>query len=173
MGFDFSFRFAEKKSDLGMLADFLVEQNPGYPHYEGWVGRAIEEIYSGYKTAILGFSNGNLVADLIVQPHKKLPRVREIKNLRVHPLLRRRDFAHFMLRQAEVENQGCLAMMCDVRLNQPEAIGLLEHAGYIPICSTSLYDPNVPDIVMIKCFDRQTESGIIYSSRELFLGKQD
>ena len=170
MVFDFRFRMLDSRSDLKKLVDFLMKQSLGYPNYEEWVLRAEADIDRGRKKAILGFSNGNLAADLVLHWHEKLPGVVEIKNLRVDPDFRRRDFAHFMLRQAEVENPGCLAMICDVRQNQPEAIALLRFAGYVPVCSVPLYDLNVPDNVMVKCFDKETESGIVYRSRELFLG---
>lgn len=171
MGFSFNFRLLADRKDLSRLVNFLHTQSLGYLDYDDWVQRAEHEIDSGYKTAVLGFSSGYLVADLIYQPHKQLVRVREIKNLRVHPSVRRRDFAHFMLKQAEVESPDYQAIICDVRKDQPEAMALLRLAEYVPIASVSLYDTNIKDMVMIKVFDKTTESGIVYRSKQLILGR--
>jgi len=171
MGFDFRFRLVTNRKDLTNLVNFLIKQSLGYPCYEDWVQRAEAEIEGGYKTAILGFSNDYLVADLIFQQHKELPNVREVKNIRVHPDFRRRDFAHFMLRQAEAESPNYQAIICDVRADRPEAIMLLRFSGYVPIVSVPLYDKKVSDVVMIKCFDKATESGLTYRSKQIILGK--
>ena len=105
MGFDFNFRQIDSTSDISLLIEFMAKQALGYPNYEGWLQRSEPELQGGYKGAILGFHNSHLIGDLVYQPHKQLPQTIEIKNLRIHPKLRRRDCAHFMLRQLEVEFQ--------------------------------------------------------------------
>ena len=50
----------------------------------------------------MAFFDDRLVADLLWQPHKSLDGLLEIKNIRVHPNVRLRDFGRFMLKQAEM-----------------------------------------------------------------------
>ena len=170
MSFDFTFRTPDSTRDLKQLVDFLIKQNLGYPRYEDWVQRTEYEMDIGYKTPIMALSGGKLVGDLIYQPHKQIPRVREIKNLRVHPGFRGRSFAHFMLRQAEVENLDQYdALIVDARADQSEVITLFMHNGYVPLGRRALYDVNTMDVVMIKVLTKKDRKGIIYSARELLL----
>ncbi|MFC1755662.1 hypothetical protein ACFL96_20120 [Thermoproteota archaeon] len=151
MSFNFTFRTPDTTQDIRQLVDFLMKQHLGYPGYEDWVQRSEVEIDSGYKVPIMAFSEGHLVGDLIYQRHKELPRVREIKNIRIHPGVRRRDFAHFMLKQAERDNpEQYDALICDARSDQRDIINLLRLSGYRPIGSAPLYDSNTPDIIMVK-----------------------
>jgi len=168
MGFNFNFRTVDGNKDLELLVDFMIKQHLKYPHYDDWVQRAEHEIRQGRKTAILAYSDGILAGDLIYQPHKQLPRVRELKNLRIHPALRRRYFAHFMLKQAEAENrQDYDAIICDARSDQKEMINLMSLMGYSPVISVPLYEGNVNDVVMIKTLNRTAKSGIIYGVRNM------
>lgn len=172
MAFNFHFCSIEESGDIGKLVDFLQTQDLGYPHYDHWVQRTEAELQSGYKQAVLGFSNGHLIGDIVFQPHKQLPRVREIKNIRVHPAVRGRYVAAFMLRQAEVEaKQEYDALLVDARTDQQDIIRLLRGMGFVPIAETPLYDPSVPDIILIKAMDARTKTGIIYNAKNLVLGR--
>lgn len=158
MGFDFSFRQIDTRKDLKILVDFLMKQALGYPNYENWVQRSEYELDIGYKHAILAFSNGHLVGNLVYQPHKELPRIIEYKNLRVHPEVRNRSFARFMLKQPEAEYRGqCDAVLADTRTDLPEMIAILRSEGYVPLVRSPLYDPNVEDLTMIKCLNKTSE----------------
>jgi len=106
--FNFTFKNPQDKKDLSILVNFLIKQDLGYPNYEDWVQKAESEIDSGYKRAIMAFSNKHIVGDLIYQPHKTIPLVMELKNLRIHNEFKNRYFANFMLRQAEHESKGYL-----------------------------------------------------------------
>ena len=146
-----SIRDVDSRPDLKLLVDFLIKQNLGhYPNYEPWVQRSESQIDLGYKKAILAFLDGKLVGDLIHQPHKTLAGYSELKNLRIHPEVRRRDFAHFMLRQAEVESSRLSKfMICDVPTDQKGIIRFLRYSGYTPIKETPLYSDR-PDLIMVK-----------------------
>ena len=171
MGFNFNFRDISSHKDLQMLVDFLIKQDLGYPQYESWVQRTEHELDTGYKNAILAFSDGHLVGDLIYQPHKELPNIGKIKNLRIHPGVRRRYFAQFMLRQVEIEQANRFStLLVDVRSNQSDVITAFRVAGYTEVLRTPLYDPNIEDVVMTKCFDKTTEMGILHKTRRLILG---
>ena len=170
-GFNFQFKHPDSVSDISRVIDFLAKQPLGYPNYQDWVQRTEAELQSGYKQAILALSDNQLVGDLVYQPHKQLPRVREIKNLRVHPKLRRRDFAHFMLRQAEEHGKEDFdGVMIDSRTDNPSMIQFLAFCGYVPIAQTQLYNSNCPDVVMIKSFNSRTEKGIVYNAKNIILG---
>ena len=138
---------------MGLL-DFIRLQDLNYPNYQDWVSRTESEIDMGYKTGVIAMSNRVVVGDIIWQPHKELPFVREIKNLRVHPAVRERYFARFLMKQAESEDKGKHdSLMLDLREDHPEKgpiMNMLLSMGYQKLCAVSLYDPNVMDIVMIK-----------------------
>ncbi len=165
MSFDFAFRSLERNRDLTTLVDFLMQQDLRYPDYEAWVvGKAKPELESGYKKAILAFSEGHLVGDLIYQSHKELPGVLEFKNLRIHPNLRERSFARFMIRQAEMESKEYSAIILDLRLPEQKPLyHLLLSMGYQPITQRPLYEQSTADTIMIKTFDQRTPAGIVYS----------
>lgn len=151
----FNFRDIDSRKDLKELIDFLIKQNLGYPNYEDWVQRTESELDLGYKAAIVAFSDGKLVGDLIHQSHKTISGYREVKNLRIHPELRRRDVAHFMLRQAEFESsRDHKFMICDVPTDQKSTIRFLRFCGYMPIKETPLYSDR-PDLVMIKALNAE------------------
>ncbi len=154
MPFNFNFHSIESMSDVRAAIDFLHKQDLGYPNYGDWVQRAESELSLGYKQGIIATSGSRVVGDVVWQPHKQLSRVREIKNIRVHPDIRGRRFAHFMLRQAEVEQAGNYdLLMCDAREDQTEIIDLMTFLGYTSLFSQNLYDPNKKDVVMVKCLD--------------------
>lgn len=168
MGFDFNFRLAEDMSDIRKLEKFLLAQSLGYKHYSDWVvGKVSPEIESGYKKAILGLSDGFLVADLILQPHKDFPDFYELKNLRVHPKLQGRYFGAFMLRQGEDEARkgNYKAIICDTRSDQIPVISLLKLMGSEELLRVPLYNKNVEDIVFIKKFER-IDGGIFAPIRQ-------
>lgn len=168
MSFDFTFRQLQDKKDLTKLTNFLIKQNLGYPNYEDWVQRCEHELDLGHKTPIVAYSNGHIAGNLIYQAHKELPRIREIKNLRVHPQVRRRHFAQFMLRQMELDQPNNYdAIIVDARATQKEIITLFLTAGYTPIGQKSLYDDNHRDVIMFKSLNQTTASGILYGVKEL------
>ncbi len=158
---DFRFRSPDSLKELSGLVDFLIKAPLGYPDYEDWVARARTEIELGYKHAILAFSDGRLVGDLIYQEHKQLPGMREVKNIRVHPKLRHRYFALFMLRQAEAEGSFD-AIICDSRSDNVRARTMLLLAGYSPLGERFLYDSHNVDTIYIKTFDSRTAGGVVY-----------
>ncbi len=153
MVFDFRFRQIDSTSDVRGLIDFMRMQSLGYPKYDDWIQRSEPEIYAGYKQAVLAFSDNVLVGDLVYQPHKQISRILEIKNMRVHPKIRRRDFGHFMLKQVEVEarnSQRYDVLIGDVRASQAGILDFLAFSGFKRLATASLYDSNEQDIVMAK-----------------------
>ena len=154
MGFDFSFRTVEARSDLLKLLDFIRSQDLKYPNYQDWVSRAESDIETGWKTGVIATNGSMILGDIIWQPHKELPRVREIKNMRVHPSVRSRYFARFLMKQAEAEKREDYdELMLDLREDHPEKkplIYMLTSMGYRELAAVCLYNPNVRDIVMIK-----------------------
>lgn len=159
MPFNFAFRTVETRKDLLSLLDFLRGQDLNYPNYQDWIGRTETEIEMGWKTGVLAVSNGFVLGDVIWQPHKELNRIREIKNMRVHPSVRDRYFARFLMKQAEVENRDYDELMLDLREDHPEKkplMNMLVSMGYAKLCAVNLYDPNIKDIIMVKRAVRAT-----------------
>ena len=149
---DFRFRTVDSLNDLTLLKGFLLNNHLGYPRYDSWVEQVcIPDIENGWKTAILAFYNGYLIGDAIYQQHKQIPRTREFKNLRIHPLYRGRDIGHFLLRQVEEQEKeqfDRILLDIDSRLN-PTIIFLMQ-CGYKKIAGMPLYSPQNLDIIMVK-----------------------
>jgi GNAT superfamily N-acetyltransferase len=146
-------------TEMKRLTDFLAVQDLGYPAYHAWVQRTEAELVSGWKTAVCAYSEGRLVGNIVWQPHKELPGTREIKNLRVDPLVRDRGFARFMLRQAETEQaEGIDLLIGDVREGQEMLMGTLLQTGYTPIATVNLYEPDKRDVVMVKPLRRDAQT---------------
>lgn len=150
MGFDYTFRTAENTRDIRRGFDFLAKQDLGYPRYNEWLQRIEPEFFSGWKILIMALSESVVVGDLVVQPHKKLERVREIKNLRTHHEFRDRYFARFMLRQAERGlGKDFDLIMADAREDQIGVRRFFRQAGYREVAVVNLYD-SIPDVVLVK-----------------------
>jgi len=155
MSFNFQFRFAEDEKEIKKLSEFLLLQPFNYAGYGSWVERARHELLSGYKSAILAFSEGVLVGDLVFQPHKQFQRVRELKNMRIHPLLRGRYFGSFMIKQAELEKRDEYdAIICDIRSDRNDVIAMLRGLGYKELLRAPIYEGQTEDVVMVKRFER-------------------
>ncbi len=153
---DFAFKSVEKRN-LDEMTKFILEQNLGYVNHFNWIEKARVELSSGYKEGILAYNNGIIVGDIVFQEHKELPKIGEIKNIRVHPKLRDRRVASFMLRQAELE-MPYDAIIVDARANQQDMISFLIANGYVCIGKRALYDDNNEDVIMIKV---KEEKGIV------------
>lgn len=168
MGVNFHFRSLQDEKELRNLIDFLRHQDLGYPNYQDWVSRTQQEINSKAKHPILVFDRRTLVAEIIYQKHRQLPDTIEIKNLRVHPEYRKRDFAHFLIKQVEAENQTASAIICDARADAKGIHHLLRFSGYTPLLQAPLYDSNSLDIIFIKTFTERTSSGLVTRAKGLF-----
>ena len=153
MSFNFAFRTVETRKDLLRLLDFLRVQDLNYPKYQDWVSRTEAELNMGWKTGVIALDCNQVLGDIIWQPHKELKGVREIKNLRIHPSVRERYFARFLMKQAEAEGRNHHELMLDLREDHPEKrplVNMLVSMGYRKLCAVNLYDPNIKDIVMVK-----------------------
>ena len=94
--------------------------------------------------------------------------------MRIHPNLRRRYFAHFMLKQAEVESREDYDLiLCDVRSDQPAVINLMKLFGYTSLVTTCLYNRNMQDVIMVKSFDKTSEEGILYRTKKFILSNNN
>lgn len=162
MSFDFQFATLQNTRQLKELVNFIAAQDLSYPHYQRWVQKAEHELSIGYKSAILAYSGGRLVGDLIFQPHKLASSLLEVKNLRIHPELRERNFARFMFRQLEVESrENYDALVGDVRAGQKGIITFLSSLGFQSVVSVPLYEDSMPDVTMVK-FLKYGREGLIF-----------
>jgi hypothetical protein len=155
MPFDFAFCSVQTSKQVKQTIDFLARQDLGYPNYDKWVQKVEAELFSGYKRAALAYSNGILVGDIVWQEHKQLPRIKELKNLRISSGARGRCLARFLLRQAEVEDSEQFdAFLGDARETQVDLIGLMRDMGYMAVSKLNLYEEGRKDVVLFKCFDK-------------------
>jgi N-acetylglutamate synthase-like GNAT family acetyltransferase len=163
MSFYFTFTDLEDISQLRMLVDFMASQDLDYPHYDDWLQKTESQLERREKQAVLAFSDGKLVGNLVHQVCRDngLGNLREIKNLRIHPEVRERYFANFMLKQLYVECENKYeGLILDVRANQKETYNFLVYCGFIPVMNISLYEKNMDEIVMFKPFREKAELGI-------------
>lgn len=160
MGFSFHFESLERTLELKQLLSFLNSQDLGYPKYHDWVEKSEHELDKGYKSAVLGLSDGKIVADLIYQPHKSVPLLTEIKNVRVDNRFSTRYFASFMLRQVEFESrkEGNLGLICDSRLDRTDLIGFMLSRNYRQLTILPLYESEKADVVLVKVFNTNSEN---------------
>jgi hypothetical protein len=166
---NFQFTDIQTRNELSKLINFLHKQDLNYPKYDTWVQKTESELDSGHKKAILAFSEGKIVGNLVYQQHKINPEFLEFKNIRTHPKIRNRYFAKFMLRQAETENQNYDAIIVDAPIESVNMINFLKSCNYIPILSKPLYD-NSLDVILIKP-NKKSKKGkqrIIKSALEVF-----
>ena len=147
---DFHFHSVGDMRELLSLRDYIIKQGLRYPQYRRWVEEAcIPDIEHGWKNAILVTSEGRTVGNIIYQPHKQLPRTREVKNMRIHESARRRDVAHFLMRQVEEEDKGTFNQIL-LDAQELATIEFLQFCGYRPIARIPLYSPDTIDTVMVK-----------------------
>ncbi len=166
MGFSFTFRQVESSPDVGKVIDFISSQPLKYPRYDLWVQKTESELLASQKRGILALSDGRVVGDLIYQDHKTLAGFLELKNLRVHPKFRVREFARFMLRQVEVQaRESHYAVICDVRPERRDVVSFLSSCGYTPVLEGPLYDPNTSDISFVKPLRKSQEKKVLVVSR--------
>lgn len=149
MGFDYSFRSIDGNKAVAEAVSFLSKQSLGYPKYADWVGRAEAELRLGVKKGVVAYNNLRIAGDVICQPHKSLHGVLELKNIRIHPEVRGRKFASFMLRQAETEFPSDLIVV-DTRRDQTDMVKFLISEGYVPVASPMLYEEGKEDVVFAK-----------------------
>ena len=82
--------------------------------------------------------------------------------MRVHPEMRDRLFASFMLRQLEVEarKQGYVGLIGDVREEKRDVLASFCKLGFSPVLTIPLYESDKRDVIVIKLFDKQEQQDI-------------
>ncbi len=148
MSFDYRFR-QNDSGDIAQVVGFLAGQDLSYPGYKNWVERAEAEMKVGVKQFIAAYSDSTVVGDVVYQEHKALKGAVELKNIRIHPMMRDRNFARFMLRQVEIENPTSLIVV-DAREEQKEMLSFLRSCGYFEVARASLYEDGIREVIMAK-----------------------
>lgn len=158
MALDLTIRAVSDEKELSGLRTFLLGQALWYPNYERWVEEVcIPDIENNWKTAIVAYSSRHIVGDAIFQKHKQLPRAREIKNIRINPEYRRRDLAHFLIRQVEEESRELFdRIILDTDTKNTGIARFLTFCGYRPIMRLPLYSEHNLDIIFSKEFPSPT-----------------
>lgn len=151
---EYVIRDVGRLKELKLLRNFIYSQHLWYPNYEEWVDYVcVPELESGWKKGIIAYYNGYVVGNAIYQPHKELPKTREIKNIRISPQLRRRDLGHFLLRQVEEENKNEFErIIVDTNTKNKNVIMFFQWCGYKIIGQEYLYDKKNLDVIMVKEF---------------------
>ena len=145
-----------EERDLRPLERFLLSQDLGYPNYNSWITKTcLPELYFGSKKGCTAYANGIVIADVIVQPHKELPKTLEIKNMRVDKGFRRRDIAHFLMKQAEVyaRQEGYGQIIADFRAGKDYSAGILNlilFCGFSILGKSELYHDGFLDYAIVR-----------------------
>tara|TARA_Y100000034_G_scaffold125608_1_gene175563 strand:+ start:528 stop:995 length:468 start_codon:yes stop_codon:yes gene_type:complete len=152
MDINFSIRKVDDLKDLRLLRDFLHMHDLGYPRYDEWVDTVcIPDIEDGYKTAVIALHEDIIVGDILWQPHKEVGRVVEPKNLRIHPDLRERGLAYFLMKQCEVESRGDFSVIiADFPEDQLDMNLFLLRYGFRVLYSAHLYSENRRETIVTK-----------------------
>jgi|SRR3989344_3249866 len=152
MNIDFSVRQVDDSRDLKLLRNFLHNHELGYPRYDEWVDcTCAPEIENGYKRGIIALHENKIVGDMIWQPHKELPRTTEGKNLRIHPGVRGRGLAYFLMRQCESESRAISdTLLVDVPGDQQDVKMFLLRYGFSVLYQAHLYDDKRLETIMVK-----------------------
>ena len=168
---NFHFIPVEDLKTLDKLIKWVRPQGLDYPNWDIWIDKTYFEILNGYKQAIILEVNGNVMGDAISQPHKENGLLYEFKNLRVNSELWDFGCGYFLAKQVEkYARKNFHGIICDLRSSEKNVYSFLLRIGYVPLGERFLYDECNPDTIMIKTFDKKTEAGIIYKSKELILG---
>jgi len=152
MDVDFTIRQVDDLKDLRLLSTFLHIHDLGYPNYHEWVDCVcIPEVEDGYKTALIALHGEVIVGDIIWQPHKEVGGVIEPKNLRIHPDVRKRGLAYFLMKQCEFESRKDYSViMADFPDNQQDMKLFLLRSGFSVLYSAPLYNDNRLETIMVK-----------------------
>ncbi|MCR4327026.1 MAG: hypothetical protein NUV46_00405 [Nanoarchaeota archaeon] len=174
MSKDFHFIPVEDRKSLDKLIKFLKPQSLNYPNWETWIDKVYFETLSGYKEAMILKTNGEVVGDVICQPHKELKWLYEFKNIRIHPQFRNRFCASFLAKQVEYKARELFsAIVVDLKSSEKETFQFFLRMGYFPIGEKPLYDGTNPDTIMIKTFNEKTKSQITSLTKEIIMGKSN
>lgn len=143
MKFDFDFRTIDTKKDVENVTKFMSNFSLDYPNYFGWLEKVRSQLTSGDKNGIFAFSDGSIIGNLVFQRLNE--KDFEIKNLRVHDILKGRGFANFMLNQLEIElvKDNISRLYVDTRVDNLPVRNLFESRGYLNIGEKKLYDSRV------------------------------
>ena|SRR3989344_6781485 len=152
MNINFTIKQDESLRDLNLLKRFLHEHDLGYPFYHDWVEYVcIPEVKDGYKTAVLALHNKIIVGDFIWQPHKELPRTIEGKNMRIHPNIRDRGLAYFLMKQCEAESKKNFdVIIVDIPGDRKDVKKFLLRYGFRVLYQSPLYTDNRLETVLVR-----------------------
>ena len=149
--FNYEFKQANSTKEIAMVRDNMALQDLRYPKFQEWKEKAWYQLLDGDKTAYMGLSDGILVAQLIIQPHRELDRVREFKNFRVHPAFRDMYFGKLLEKQGE---QGLGIdydmIICDARAKETGTIRFMKSCGFEEVATLPLYEDSELEVILTK-----------------------
>lgn len=152
MDINFTIRQVGDLRDLRLLKDFLHSHDLGYPGYHDWIDyTCIPEIEMSYKTAVIALHNGRVVGDFVWQPHKELPRTVEGKNMRIHPDVKERGLAYFLMKQCEAESRENFNMIIvDIPSGKQDVKLFFMRYGFRVLYQAHLYSDKRLETIMVR-----------------------
>ncbi len=170
---DFHFIPVEDRKNLDKLLKWVRPQGLNYPNWDSWLEKMYYETLSGYKKPWIVETNSVTIGDIIFQDHKENAWLLEIKNIRIHPEARNEGCGYFLEKKVEkVARKNNQSIICDLKSSQKDVYNFLLLRGYVQLGEKPLYDNHNPDTIMIKTFNKKTESGILYKTKESIFGKK-
>lgn len=160
---DFRFSNDPTSRNIDATASLLVQPrlwipSGDYPGHMDWRDKALSQLGTEEKRAILAFWGTEPVGCIIYQRDPSNPLNIEIKNISIEKEARGRHVASFLLRQVEAEAPhdfpGSTDIWVDTKRANSGIIGFLLHSGY-GIEATTLLPSNFahngePDVVLTK-----------------------
>jgi len=147
-----------KNSDeIRRLYDFIKRFPLDYPGYESWLEKCFRELNEGYKKAFVCGVDSTIIGEIIFQPHKEIPDVLEIKNIRVEPEYQGRKVFSRLLDKTEeyaVRNKF-RKIICDTHSNNDEMINVLRKNGFVAEREECLYDDRLETILIKPINDKK------------------
>ncbi len=160
MPINYLFRSLEDEKELNDVVLFLRVHNWKYKNFNDWLERTRVQILSDDKKLIHVHYDGKIVADGIYQSHRKFPRLREIKNIRVSGEHNQRGIASFLVKLILTENTKDFdAVICDIPEENRAIQSVVKSIGFEELGKAPIYDDGRNHIIMIKKYEK-TPAGI-------------
>lgn len=137
---------------------WIPDQSRDYPGHLEWRDKALSEIESTKKVAMVAFWGSDEVGVCVYQRHPEEPTRVEIRNLSIEPSARGRGLAPFVLRQVECEAPidfpGATTLIADTKRTNDEMVRFAIGQGFTVQAITTLDSTfahnNIEDIVFSK-----------------------
>lgn len=161
---DFKFSNSQTVENIDASARVLVQPrlwvpDGDYPAYTEWMDKALSQLETGSKRAMVAWWGKEAIGSIVYQLHPKRNDVVEIKNISIEDRARGRHVASFLLSQVEheavVEFPEAKLILADTKATNTSMVAFAIQAGFSldapKILDSNFMHNGVPDIRFSKC----------------------